>query len=240
MMKPEDLTTNNMSELLSEVIRRSKSGESVWDARLDPAQRVSVVQRLAKALGPRYEAVTFENYEIYERKAPGERLSQAEAYQQVKAFCDEMPERLRTGGGLVFFGKPGSGKDHMMIASMYWAVLKYGFSVEWHDGLTLAQTIRGRVAKGGDETEFLKRFEKPQILAISDPIPPKGDTSQYVADTLQRVVDRRYRACKSTWATINVRDGKEAEERLAAPVVDRLRHGSLCLQCQWESWRKRG
>ena len=68
-------------------------------------------------------------------------------------------------------------------------------------------------------------------------VPPKGDASQYNADVLMRIVDRRYRDCKPTWLTLNVLDGEEAERRLASPIVDRVRHGSLCLECNWPSYR---
>ena len=238
-MGKRTLTTETMGELLSELLEGGESEDPWAPALIGRESRVRAYRNLAAKLGPRYERATFENYEIYEQSAKGERMSQAECVERVERFCNDMPDRLQHGGGLVFFGRPGTGKDHLMAACMYWAILKHGWRVLWIDGLTLAERIRGRVGNGEDEASFLNAFLEPQILAISDPIPPKGETSVYVADTLQRIVDRRYRACLSTWATINVHDGREAEQRLAAPVVDRLRHGSLCLQCEWESFRKR-
>ena len=73
----------------------------------------------------------------------------------------------------------------------------------------------------GDETAFVRDYVKPKILIVSDPIPPKGDASQYNADVLMRIINRRYCEYKPTWFTLNVLDGEEAERRLASPIVDR-------------------
>lgn len=104
-------------------------------------------------------------------------------------------------------------------------------------GLELFELARRLIRVDGDETTFVRDFVRPKILIVSDPVPPKGDASQYNADVLMRIVDRRYRESKSTWFTLNVLDGEEAERRLASPIVDRVRHGSLCLECNWPSYR---
>jgi len=148
-----------------------------------------------------------------------------------------MPERLRQGGGLILHGRPGTGKDHLAAACMYWAILKCGWRVEWRDGNLLSMDLRNLVRNQEGEAKIFNQLTRSQILVISDPIPPKGETSQFITDFLQRVVDRRYREERSTWATINVHSGSEAEDRLASPIVDRLRHNSLSLQCEWQSWR---
>ncbi len=238
-MKPEDVTTHNLGELLSELLARVDRNNP-WEPRLPLSERRADVQRLAKMLGPRYNNATLESYEVYDMPKQGDdRLTQMAAVAKVRHFCENMPQQVTTGGGLVFFGRAGTGKDHLMAAAMYYAILRHGFSVEWHDGITVAQRIRARIDSGPTEHSFIETYVRPQILAISDPIPPRGDASPFVVDTLQRIIDKRYRRGLSTWATINVRDGREAEERLAAPIVDRLRHGSLCLQCGWDSYRKR-
>jgi len=235
-MGPEDLTLTKLDELLSKL--GDSADNDPWTPRLNPPARIRQYRRLAYAVGPRYAKATLNNYQVYDR-SNADRDSQEQCVEYIRGFCEVMPDCLHNGGGLIFFGRPGTGKDHLMVACMYWATLRHGFSVLWRDGPMLAQEIRDRI--GGDESErqLVDRYVEPQILAISDPIPPKGDTSAWVTDTLQRIIDRRYRACKSTWATINVRDGAEAEQRLAPPLVDRLRHGSLCLQCEWESYRGR-
>jgi len=189
----------------------------------------------------RYARCEFANYDIYEPEQPQglKRPSQLEAYNRVRQFAEEMPERLAEGGGLVLFGRPGTGKDHLLVACMFWAILRHGWRVNWVDGSNLYQEARDMIGTKERESDMIAKYTTPPILAISDPIPPKGDTTPYATDVVQRIVDRRYREMKSTWATLNVHDGAEAEGRLASPIIDRLRHNSLCLECNWQSHRER-
>lgn len=204
-----------------------------WLRRLKPERREEYALALAKELGPRYAECNFENYRI--SCAP-----QRKVFDQVKAFANDMPKRMRQGGGLVFHGRVGTGKDHLMCAVMAHAIREHGFGVHWVNGLDLFMRIRERIRDGGSEEEFVAEYQEPQILALSDPIPPRGDASPFAVATLQQIVDRRYRDLKSTWATLKVCDGDEASGRLAGPLVDRLRHGSLCLPCDWPTYRKAG
>ena len=153
-------------------------------------------------------------------------------------FAERIEERMLTGGGLLLWGRPGTGKDHLLCACMYWAILKHGWWTRWIDGLTLYQRARDMIGQPGSEEDFLRQFTDPTILAISDPVPPKGDTSPYATELVQKICDRRYRDCKSTWATMNVVDGADAAARMASSIIDRMKDKSLCLECNWPSFRK--
>ena len=197
------------------------------------------LENLARQIGPRHAQCSFDNFVVYEESTTENRPSQREVFQQLQDFATEMPARLRKGGGVVLFGRPGAGKDHLAFALMYWAILQHGFTVEWVSGPELYVRARQLIRDQASELAFVRSYVKPQVLAISDPVPPKGDTSAYATDVVFRILDRRYMAMKSTWATMNVRNGHEAEGRLAPPIVDRLRHDAVCLECNWESYRQR-
>jgi DNA replication protein DnaC len=191
------------------------------------------------SLGPRYAECSFTNFNVYEETTDEDRPSQRQVLDQIQAFAAEAPDRLAQGGGVVLFGKPGTGKDHLLCALAYWVVLCHGFTVRWTGGPELFERARDRIRDDSEaEREMISEYCKTQILIISDPVPAKGNISQYSADIVQRIVDKRYRSLKSTWATMNVHDGEEAEQRLASPIVDRLRHHALCLKCMWPSFRK--
>jgi DNA replication protein DnaC len=200
--------------------------------------RKSYCNYLIEQLGPRYAECSFNNYMVYEQKAGNNRPSQREVCDQIMDFARNLPARSREGGGIVLYGQPGTGKDHQLAALMFWAVLRYGWTVRWVNGLELYQQAREVVMGEGSESQFMQRLTAPQVLAISDPLPPKGGTTEYQAEIVQRILDHRYRHLRPTWCTMNVHGGLEAADRLAAPIVDRLRHGSLCLECGWESYRK--
>ncbi|MHB1038394.1 MAG: ATP-binding protein [Pirellulales bacterium] len=147
---------------------------------------------------------------------------------------------LGGSGGLVLYGPAGTGKDFLATAMARIAVLDHGREVLWKNGLDL--WAEGRALIGDDhalsEDAFVRRLAKPDILWLSDPLPPSGALTQYQTSLLFRVVDRRYRDERPTWATLNVQDSTEAAERLSASVVDRLRDGALTIACEWPSYRR--
>jgi DNA replication protein DnaC len=202
----------------------------------DQRERFNAAAELSRKVGHRLAYCSFQTYQVTEETAPN-RPSQRDVWTQIESFAWDLPARTRIGGGLVLFGRPGCGKDHLAVAAGYVGILQHGYSVQWIHGLELFELARRLIRVDGDETAFVRDFVRPKILIVSDPIPPKGDASQYNADVLMRIVDRRYRESKSTWFTLNVLDGEEAERRLASPIVDRVRHGSLCLECNWPSYR---
>jgi DNA replication protein DnaC len=227
-----------MGKLLSELCEGSPMNP--WRESMPPRERAESYRQLVRKLGTRYAKCEFANYRVYEENV-GEKIrpSQRYVFSEVCQFAEQMPDRLAEGGGLVLFGRPGTGKDHLLVACMYWAILRHGWRVNWVDGLNLYQEARDLIGSESSERDMIAKYTIPQILAVSDPIPPKGEASAYATDVVLRIVDRRYRDLKSTWATFNVHDGGEAESRLASPIIDRLRHNSLCLECNWPSFRAR-
>jgi DNA replication protein DnaC len=80
---------------------------------------------------------------------------------------------------------------------------------------------------------------RPQILAVSDPIPPMGETSAWNAALLYRIVEWRYRDLKATWMTLNAESLEEAQHLTTPAVFDRLREGAIMIPCFWPSYRGR-
>ena len=238
----ENAEPEKLAVLLSEILdpQQGKAFFNPYQARLSAPGRRRAYTALVTQLGPRYARCSLENYELYDTGSVAEdRPSQAEVLDQIRPFARDMPARLRSGGGVVLFGRPGTGKDHLLAALAFSAVLQYGWEVRWVDGLTLFQNARTLIRKDGDERAFLRQYQEPPILVLSDPLPQKGDASPYATDLIRRILDRRYRDLKSTWCSLNVLCGEEAEDRLAGSIVDRLRDNSLCLECNWPSHRTR-
>ena len=115
-----------------------------WLRRLKPDRREAFALALAKELGPRYAKCSFENYQVSCEP-------QRKVINQVRAFADDMPERVRGGGGLVLFGRAGVGKDHLLTAAMFHAIRTHGFGVLWVNGLDLFMRIRQRIRDGNSE-----------------------------------------------------------------------------------------
>jgi hypothetical protein len=105
------------------------------------------------------------------------------------------------------------------------------------------QELFGRIRDGMDtkepEERLLAEWDKPKVIGISDPIPPAGSPSEWNVMQLYRLLDRRYRARKCTWISVNAISTDDADAKLSAPVFDRIRDGAVLVPCFWPSFRER-
>jgi DNA replication protein DnaC len=188
-------------------------------------------EAFGKHVGPRYADCSFATFEA---TLPAQKMA-AEA---VKAYTAKIGEQLAKGSGLLLFGPAGSGKDHLLCAAAR-EVIDHGHWVRWVNGRDMFGKFRDRMDEGDNsEGRLVAELIAAEILAISDPLPPSGTLSPYQADLLFRVIDGRYRAMRPTWATLNVTGGPEADQRMGAQIVDRLRHDAVAVHCDWPSHRK--
>lgn len=189
------------------------------------------LKRLVRSRGERYADATLESFEIYDSQ-------QTPVINDLRMFCEEMPTRLRNGAGLTLMGRSGTGKDHCQMACMKAAIIAHGLTVEWHDGVRLGESFRHAISKG-EEHKMITRLCKAQVLAISDPVPARGQLSDYQLAILRQVVDWRYSRSLSTWITTNLEDFEQAKQMLTVPLLERLTHGALELFFNWPSYRMR-
>lgn len=191
------------------------------------------LSRLANLLGPRYapELVRLDRFEVYDKR-------QAPILERLLELVPKLRELAELGEGLVFFGATGTGKDHLLAAMLY-AAAKCGIACSWLNGQDLYGTFRDRMDTGEREEDLIRQLAGPQVLAISDPIPSVGQPSPYNLMQLYRLLDRRYRALKSTWVSMNALSVEDADAKLSAPVFDRLRESAQLFPCFWPSYRER-
>ena len=181
--------------------------------------------------GPRYEPCRFSTFECRHD-------AQTKALEAVQGFCDKMPDYQREGRGLVLFGPAGTGKDHLMVASLRVAVFKHRLEPKWVNGMELFGEFRDAIDNGTSESDLIARYSRADILAISDPLPPFGALTEFQAAMLFRIIDARYARMLPTWATVNIKDGREGAERFGSQILDRIRHGAVQVACNWPSYRE--
>lgn len=187
--------------------------------------------RAIKAMGVRYYDVTLDSFVAKEPK-------QEAVVSQLRELAKVLPEHSRKGGGIVFIGPMGTGKDHLAAAMLTLAASVHHMTVGWCDGQLLFQEFRDRIGENQREDEKIRELVRPDILLISDPIPQSGSISDFQHSVLWRVIDTRYRNLSPTWVTMNVSGRDEAEKRLGAQMVDRLGDGAVNIICAWGSYRK--
>lgn len=220
----------------AEEIAAAEYARASAEAELTRLHNVQMWHAIAQELGQRYRDCRLDNFEIYGTQDAQAR--QTEAVSHCRKLAESLSGELTADIGLVLFGPPGTGKDHI-LAAMLRAACICGKSVMWINGLDFFGEVRDKIDSDTPESAIIKKLAAPDVLAISDPLPPWGPLTPFQSQTLFRVIDRRYRQEKPTWVTINVSDSAEASERIGAALIDRLRQRSLAVHCNWPSFRKK-
>lgn len=234
-MDVEDLS---LKSALDSVLTRTQKAAEPSDAR-EQAQREGLAKwsALQKKLGVRYAECKLSNFTIY-----GEAEFQARqmaVVDSLRSYGEHMEKNVSRGKGIILYGPPGTGKDHLLSAMMAHACW-HNLDVSWRNGMDFYAERRDAIHSERLERDLIQDFVRPNVLCISDPVPPWGTLTEGQVEFLFRVVDARYRQCKPVWMTANFTEGKEAESRIGTQIVDRLRDGALALHCNWPSYRKVG
>lgn len=203
----------------------------------DPEQvrRLGLWRELITAIGPRYAKSSFVTYQVT-------RDDQTETVNRVKAYAAAIRDHFANGIGLTLIGPEGTGKDHLVVAAARQVIGSTGIGVVWKNGQDMLGEVRDRMdADGATEAAWIASLQKPQILVISDPLPPGAADerlSQHMRSMLYRVIDHRYRFLRPTWITVNADNAKELDNRLGAPTAGRIAHASVTASCFWPSFRR--
>lgn len=180
---------------------------------------------LVAAAGERYRTCTLNNFK-------GD-------YRQLLAVVQEVKEYVKGGCtcGLTLYGPVGTGKDHLAFAVCVEAI-RLGKAVRWINGQRWFGSIRDAMDTNRSEADIILELAMPDVLCISDPLPPIGQLTQHQATMLYRLVDARYGRSLPTIVTVNVANDAEADERMGVATWDRLTHDAWKLFCNWPSYRK--
>ena len=188
-------------------------------------------KQLLKPMGVLYENCTSAGYVATTDK-------QTRLVAALRAYAEDMPAEVEAGNGIVLFGSSGTGKDHLLAALTRTAIITHGMSVVWKNGMDLYGEMRDNIRNDKAEKETVAALVKPDILYISDPLPPSGDLTPYQAAMLQRILDGRIRNRRPCWVSMNVQGSAEADRRMGPALVDRLKPGAICCHCDWKSYRQ--
>lgn len=160
--------------------------------------------------------------------------NQKAAVERLIDYGQNIRENFLAGRSVVWFGPPGTGKDHLLMG-MARIAIGADLRIGWRNGSMLWAEFRATMDDDSDRNEIslIKQLTAPDILAISDPLPPVGKLSDYQATSLFTVIDSRYSHQKPTWLTLNVSSRREAEDRMGTQVVRRIADGALVVVCNW-------
>lgn len=200
---------------------------------LDPNDPMRFLKEHA---GRRYWNCCFDGYET-------ESPTQEQAKQKCIQYMRDFGHHVRNGTGLILLGPKGTGKDHLLFSTLKALVSRYSVpagKIVYRDGLALFAEFRRASDFKTAESEdvVVDKYRRPHLLAVSDPLPPRGMMSEFEMRCWLRVVDGRYRDQLPIAATLNVANRQELDERMGAQAADRLCDGAVVVMCNWASYRK--
>lgn len=201
--------------------------EARYARRQEDRRRAEVHERfgeLVRSAGARYRVCTLENFECHHAQHKAV-LANVLAY--VAADCPE---------NLILYGPVGTGKDHLAFAVCREAI-RSGKTVRWINGQNWFGAVRDAMDTDKSEASLIAELVRPDLLCLSDPLPPVGALTQFQATMLYRLIDARYSRGVPTVCTLNVANDAEADDRIGVATWDRLCHGAYKLRCQWPSYR---
>jgi DNA replication protein DnaC len=221
-------SAGSLAEVIDRIIAKigpqaeaSQPSSSSRDMRFEAA-------RLWAMAGKRYQRCTLDNFvaDTPEKKAVVAVLSE---------YAANMRDMIESGTNVILSGAPGTGKDHL-LAGLCHVALECGFTVDWRGGSELWLRLRRSIDER-NEYDMIAEIVRPDVLVLSDPIPPHTEPTNYERAMLYAIVHRRYSNLRPIWVSMNCGRSR-AEEILGLAVADRLRHGAVSIACQWDTYRR--
>lgn len=181
---------------------------------------------------------TDESFKACSKDRAEEIAGKKAAVEACRRYVYDFPSHIREGRGLVLIGPKGTGKDHLLVATLRAIAKGYGeFSIKYRSGAEFFDEFTDTIGDTRSFKTVAGLLSLPKILAISDPLPPTGDLSEAKQDMLFRVLTARYKNKRPTSATINVETASELERRMGPQAADRLRGDAVIVKCNWPSYR---
>ena len=201
------------------------------DGEAEKCRRQRIVTEMISHAGKEFRNYTLNRYR-------DKTSDQRKAKSAVVEWWQSFPERLERREGMVLYGPVGTGKDHLAFGAVAAAVMEFGCSAAYRNGRDLMAEMRDRIGGSRHESSLIDGLAIPDVLIVSDPLPVRGELSDFQADFLYRLIDARSASGLVTVCTLNVADDEEADRRLGAATWDRLCDKAWKIACFWQSYRQ--
>jgi DNA replication protein DnaC len=174
-----------------------------------------------------------ENLDTYKVTNKG----QKELLSIAREYAKAIQENVKNGTNVFLYGNSGVGKDHICMGMAVEAYRKFGISTRMVSGYQLRSRFVEAIAEKESFAEIAAWFYDPDILWISDPVEAGNAFNATEMRFMYSIVDLRYKNRRPIWITTNIVSIDEANKAIGAATVDRLRGGSVKMDCDWKSYR---
>ncbi len=141
-----------------------------------------------------------------------------EAQDRARSLAKHFALRFDKAGvnkGFILSGPVGTGKTHLMAASLSHLVLEMGVQARYVEISLLYSTIRRGFQEGKSGGEIIGPLSEVEVLAIDEL--GKGRGSQFEMETMDELIARRYNAGKTTLFATNYSLEPERRSARATP-----------------------
>ena len=179
----------------------------------------------------RFKGRDFDNY-----NAASE--GQKRALKSATAYAKNFDAMLKHGTGLVFCGKPGTGKTHLATAIAN-HVIHNGRTAAFVSAIKAARTVKDTYRKDSEKTEqqAIDFWTKPDLLILDEVGIQLGTETEKII--LFEILNGRYEKVKPTIVISNLLE-PDLGSYLGVRVIDRLKEGGgAVLAFDWDSYRGR-
>jgi DNA replication protein DnaC len=208
---------------------------STLDRLPEPDAAIEATHYIDQNVGRRYARCSFDNFAT----GPKESVKKTEALAACVEYASNFRQHFDAGRSLILVGPKGTGKDHLMTATIRRIATNFGRpgKVMFRDGLKLFGEFRAAFGTAQTEQSIVDKYIAPALLAISDPLPPRGTLSEHEQRMALRIIDGRYRESRPLALTINAVNRQEISDRLGVQACDRIFDCAIVVRCVWESYR---
>lgn len=153
-------------------------------------------------------------------------------------YADKWLERFKLGGGLVFCGKPGTGKNHLACAIANSIIENHQAKVLISTALRIARDIKNSWSRDSQisEERTIKTYTDKDLLIIDEIGVQFGSEAEKII--LFEIINTRYEQMKPTILISNLSE-QELGIYIGERVLDRMMEGQgAIIAFDWESYRK--